>query len=110
MVHPISGRTLRRHQMPSTPQPRSFVSQDELNGLEQCGVLGILCHTSGSLLKGLSALRINRVGDLPCFQYISDKRHRSTIKHRGIIITEAEIEIVLWIKIEQSHYGLVVRL
>ena len=30
--------------------------------------------------------------------------------HRGITATEAEIEIVLWIQIEQSSYGLVVRL
>ena len=71
IVHPISGRTLRRlppvwHQMPSTPQPTSFVSQDELNGLEKCGVLGIPCHTSGSLLKSLPALRINRLGHCKC--------------------------------------------
>ena len=38
--HPVSGRTLRRlppvwHQMPSNPQPRSFVFQDQLNGLVQ---------------------------------------------------------------------------
>ena len=38
--HPVSGSTLRRlppvwHQMPSNPQPWSFVSKDELNGLVQ---------------------------------------------------------------------------
>ena len=29
--------------------------------VEQCGVLGILCHTGGSLQEGLLALRINRL-------------------------------------------------
>ena len=29
--------------------------------VEQCGVLGILCHTGGSQQEGLSALRLNKV-------------------------------------------------
>ena len=32
-----------------------------ISRLEQCGVLGILCHTGGSLQQGLLALRITRV-------------------------------------------------
>ena len=38
------------------PRPVEWIST-----VEQCGVLGILCHTGSSLQEGLSALRINRV-------------------------------------------------
>ena len=34
---------------------------ERISTAEQCGVLGILCHTGHSLQEGLSALRINRV-------------------------------------------------
>ena len=46
----------------STTQVLCLLRQVEwIITIEQCGVLGILCHTSSSLQEGLLALRMNRV-------------------------------------------------